>query len=170
MFAICEMYTAVYAELYFLFCLRNGPRHIVPVFLSYGGGPPSALKSKCRRRFLSEMGVHSGYNSCLLKQKENSGRVTATFRENVHFLVGKPFSLEKDGVQVQSSYPQHVSNMFQQLLTRGLLWSARSSVTKCLKRKTISRKWRGTTPNSTPLLSLETPGFLLQKSYTEALS
>ena len=38
MFAICEMYTAVYAELYFLFCLRNGPRHIVPVFLSYGGG------------------------------------------------------------------------------------------------------------------------------------
>ena len=27
------------------------------------------------------MGVHSGYNSCLLKQKENSGSVTATFRD-----------------------------------------------------------------------------------------
>ena len=40
MFAICEMYTAVYAELYFLFCLRNGPRHIVQVFLSYPPPPP----------------------------------------------------------------------------------------------------------------------------------
>ena len=27
------------------------------------------------------MGVHSGYNSFLLKQKENSGSVTATFRD-----------------------------------------------------------------------------------------
>ena len=86
----------------------------------------------------------------------------------VHFLVGETFSLENDGVQVQRSYPQHVSNMFQQLLTGG--YGVVSSAPKCLKRKTISRKWRGTTPNSTPLLSLETPGFLLQKSYTEALS
>ena len=57
MFAICEMYTAVYAELYFLFCLRNGPRHIVPVFLSYGFPPPGGLvgwlveKVFCRRGF-----------------------------------------------------------------------------------------------------------------------
>ena len=29
------------------------------------------------------MGVHSGYNSFLLKQKENSGSVTATFRDMV---------------------------------------------------------------------------------------
>ena len=27
------------------------------------------------------MGVHSGYNSFLLKQKENPGSVTATFRD-----------------------------------------------------------------------------------------
>ena len=44
-----------------------------------GGGPAS--KMKCRRAILSEMGVH--YNSFLLKQKENSGRVTATFRDIV---------------------------------------------------------------------------------------
>ena len=30
------------------------------------------------------MGVHSGYNSFLLKQKENSGSVTATFRDIDH--------------------------------------------------------------------------------------
>ena len=30
---------------------------------------------KCR------LGVHSGYNSCLLKQEENSGSATATFRD-----------------------------------------------------------------------------------------
>ena len=29
------------------------------------------------------MGVHSGYNSFLLKQKENSGSVTATFRDKM---------------------------------------------------------------------------------------
>ena len=51
MFAICEMYTAVYAELYFLFCLRNGPRHIVPVFLSYGGPPPPPGSNPPLRRF-----------------------------------------------------------------------------------------------------------------------
>ena len=38
-----------------------------------GGGP--AFKMKCR------LGVHSGYNSCLLKQEENSGSATATFRD-----------------------------------------------------------------------------------------
>ena len=31
------------------------------------------------------MGVHSGYNSFLLKQKENSGSVTATFRDMFFF-------------------------------------------------------------------------------------
>ena len=49
--------------------------------LKEGGRPPPASKMKCRRAILSEMGVHSGYNSFLLKQKENSGSVTATFRD-----------------------------------------------------------------------------------------
>ena len=43
--------------------------------------PPPPSKMKCRRAILSEIGVHSGYNSFLLKQKENSGSVTATFRD-----------------------------------------------------------------------------------------
>ena len=33
------------------------------------------------------MGVHSGYNSFLLKQKENSGSVTATFRNKGPFTL-----------------------------------------------------------------------------------
>ena len=61
--------TGIYSVLYLLAKTR------ARLELKGGGRPPP------RPRFLSEMGVHSGYNSFLLKQKENSGSVTATFRD-----------------------------------------------------------------------------------------
>ena len=49
--------------------------------LKGGGAPPPASKRRCREPFLNEIGSSSGYNTFLLKQKENSGSVTATFRD-----------------------------------------------------------------------------------------
>ena len=45
------------------------------------GGPP-ATKPKCRRRFLSEIGFHSGYN-----ENSGSGCATATFREKTTYSI-----------------------------------------------------------------------------------
>ena len=72
---------------------------------SWKGGPhPPATKPKCRRWFLGEIGFHSGYNSFLLQRKDNSGSVTATFRDiekQIHFQRDLAFQCEdnrKDSV------------------------------------------------------------------------